>query len=128
VLLAAGAEDDVAGDGDGVEVRARDREPAHLFVDRVQVEEAPSAAAVGLGEGDAEPSQAGHRLPDLRLVAGAVGLDVADGLGRAVPAEEVVRRALQELLVLVECQVDRHRPPLPRETQDAGGNDHALDL
>ena len=83
----------VVGDGQGggggaVEGHRGDGAPA-LLQDQAEVGDGQAAAAVGLGQGDAKPAQAGHLLPELHGVAAFVLLDGAGEAGRAFRVQEL---------------------------------------
>ena len=89
LLLLVGA---VVGDGQGggggaVEGHRSDGAPA-LLQDQAEVGDGQAAAAVGLGQGDAEPAEGRHLLPQFHGVAALVLLDGAGETGRAFRVQE----------------------------------------
>src|SRR3954447_2702904 len=111
LVLGPGGEEQRARHRHGVEVGARNEEPAHLLVDGVQVEEAATASSVRFGEGDAQPAELRQLPPALARVADVAVLDLAHDLGRVAPPKELVRGPLQEELVFVEREIDGHAGP-----------------
>ena len=88
LLVGAVVGDGQGGGGGAVEGHRSDGASAFLQ-DEAEVGDGQAAAAVGLGQGDAEPAEAGHLLPQFHGVAALVLLDGAGEAGRAFRIQEL---------------------------------------
>jgi hypothetical protein len=103
LLLRVGAEALVRPGGDRGDGEAGDRDlpVGHLLEQEAEVDHAAARAAVGLGDGDAEPTQLGDlgvEVDVVRLLA-AVGQRVALLAGAALAGREVADRGDECLLL-----------------------------
>ena len=115
---------------DGVEVGTRHEEASHLLVDRIEVEEAPTAAAELRRDRDPQPAEVGHLLPVLRRVADVAGFDAR---GRTPTGSGCRKNSLADCWSRSWSSsrvrsIAMSRAALSRESECAGGDDHPLDL
>ena len=91
-------------------VRAGVRRPAHLLEEQGGLDHAEAAAAVRLGQREAEPAELRDLLPQRVALTARVVPQEAHRRGLHVLVEEPAGRVLQELLVGAEREVHGVRP------------------
>ena len=105
LLVAAELGDRQRAEHDGGQVGHGRHRAAELLEHDRRLEEPVPAAAVRLGEGDAEQAGLGELRPQLAVEVVLTGLDLLEALVGDLGVEDLLGEALQVLLLLVEGKV-----------------------
>ena len=102
--FASGLDESRDGHTHGGEERARQQRAPALFQHDDQIEKA-ARSAVALWDAERGPAQAGHLLPERRIVGIGAFHQLADELGWTFLGEKVPGRAPEHLLLFGKCEI-----------------------